>query len=188
MITAPLRHLRNRLESLIHLCLMPARPAASRLRSWLRYCRSCRPDHWLRNLGSSMEKTPRSGSRVMRIGVASEDATLTVVLSSVLGSDFTVSAAPPLARIAEPGIDSRYDALIVDFDSSTYSSRAFFGAGVSQIGVPVVIMASDESRTYALDLVERGAYGYIRKPPVVRELRTMLLSACESRFLKGELA
>ena len=31
-------------------------------------------------------------------------------------------------------------------------------------------MANDESRSEALDLVERGAHGYIRKPPVVRRI------------------
>ena len=51
----------------------------------------------------------------------------------------------------------------------------------------MILLADDENRREALDLVEHGAYGYVRKPPVVRELRAMLRSAYEGRSLKGEL-
>jgi DNA-binding NtrC family response regulator len=139
-----------------------------------------------------MEKAPQPGQshpapRMMRIGVSSDDATLTSVLSSVLNTDFVVLSAPPPIQICRPGLENRYDALIVDFDSSSSAARMLLDHGLSQIGAPVIIMASDESRTQALDLVERGAFGYVRKPPVIRELRTILRSACESRLLKGEL-
>ncbi len=134
-----------------------------------------------------MEKGTESSSRVMRIGVSSHDSTLAPVLSSVLGADFVVLAAPLPERISEPGIDNRYDALVVDLDGSSASAGTFFGSAQSRIGAPFIIMASDENRTHALDLVERGAYGYLRKPPVIRDLRAVLRSACESRFLKVEL-
>ena len=134
-----------------------------------------------------MEKATQSGSRVMRVGVSSEDATLAAVLSSVLGSDFAVLAAPPPEQITERVFDNGFDAVILDFDSSSRSGAMLLDSGVSKLSAPVIVMANDESRAQALDLVERGAHGYVRKPPVVRELKAVLRSACESRLLKGEL-
>ncbi len=48
-------------------------------------------------------------------------------------------------------------------------------------------MANDENRLQARELVERGAHGYVRKPPVVRDVKAMLRSASEQHLLKGEL-
>jgi DNA-binding NtrC family response regulator len=135
-----------------------------------------------------MEKVSQFSSRVMRVGVSSSDATLAAVLSSVLGSDFAVQTGPRPDRITEPGLDSRFDALILDFDVNSPSSDMLADTELNADRIPVIILANDESRLEALDLVERGAYGYVRKPPVVRELKAVLRSACESRILKGELA
>jgi DNA-binding NtrC family response regulator len=146
-----------------------------------RYFRSCRRDNrWL--TCERMEKDIRSGPRAIRVGVSSGDATLAAVLASVLGSDFAVLAAPTPEQLTEPGLGDRFDALILDFDSISPSTDLLF-----DIGPPVIVMANEESRAHALDLVEHGAYGYVRKPPVVRELRAILRGACESRRLKGEL-
>jgi DNA-binding NtrC family response regulator len=131
-----------------------------------------------------------SNRNILRVGFISPDPKLTSVLASVLGSEFMVLPALDPDPASEPSYANRFDVLILDFESGSASAAAWetrFENGKSLCGVPVVIMAGDESRSHALELVERGAHGYVRKPPVVRELRALLRSACESRFLQGEL-
>lgn len=48
-------------------------------------------------------------------------------------------------------------------------------------------MADDVSRSAALNLVKLGAYGYCRRPPSIRDLKTQLLRAHEHSSLKREL-
>ena len=54
-------------------------------------------------------------------------------------------------------------------------------------GLPVVVMACDEARARALEMTERGASGYVRKPLALRDLKALLRSTCETRRLKQEL-
>lgn len=137
--------------------------------------------------------------RVVRVGVLSRDAKLAPVLSSVLGSGFQVLASkgPEAKDLVEAGEDGRtasapFDVFILDFDSNSGGwnewSRLFGNGGERYTGTPVVLMANDESRMHALELIEkRGAYGYVRKPPVVREIKAILTSASERGHLKLEL-
>src|SRR5260370_28693050 len=53
--------------------------------------------------------------------------------------------------------------------------------------IAVVLMAEDGLRSTALDLVRLGAYGYCRRPPSIRELKTLFLRAHEHSSLKREL-
>ena len=53
--------------------------------------------------------------------------------------------------------------------------------------VSSVILADDELRSTAVELVRLGAFGYCRKPPSIRELKTMLRRAHENSSLKREL-
>jgi DNA-binding NtrC family response regulator len=86
--------------------------------------------------------------------------------------------------------DNLLDAVILDadFQSPCRGDKAVVAYHeIASCGVPVIILADDENRRKALDLVHQGAYGYVRKPPVIRELRAMLRAAYEGRSLKGEL-
>src|SRR5690349_11706670 len=61
--------------------------------------------------------------RVIRVGVLSEHATLAPLLSSVLGSEFTiVSASEGASPEAMQSLDN-IDAVMVDFDRDSDSSR-----------------------------------------------------------------
>jgi DNA-binding NtrC family response regulator len=51
-------------------------------------------------------------------------------------------------------------------------------------GTSVVVLVDDNMRATASDLVRKGAYGYLRRPPSVRELRVMLRRAYESSLIK----
>jgi DNA-binding NtrC family response regulator len=48
-------------------------------------------------------------------------------------------------------------------------------------------MADDSLRSTAFELVRSGAFGYTRRPPSVRDLKTMLSRACETFALKQQL-
>ena len=54
-------------------------------------------------------------------------------------------------------------------------------------GVPSVVMADDGLRTTAFELVRLGAYGNCRRPPSIRDLKTLLFRAHEHSSLKREL-
>jgi DNA-binding NtrC family response regulator len=127
---------------------------------------------------------------MIRVGVLSRDVMLAPALSSVLSPEFLVFEEPYPEHFNGERSSARFDVLILDFDSSCCPSDewlSFFDSIKSHYATPVIVMANDESRVQALDLVERGAHGYVRKPPVVRELKVLIRSACETRLLKGEL-
>jgi DNA-binding NtrC family response regulator len=127
-----------------------------------------------------------SAVRAIRVGVISQQATLVPVLASVLGAEFQVSFSALPGCSGEPDSSDRFDAFILDLESGAPVAEdwsSLFRARTSRPSAPIIIMADDESRQDALELVERGAHGYVRKPPVVRELRSTLRSACESREL-----
>ena len=48
-------------------------------------------------------------------------------------------------------------------------------------------MADDGLRSTAFELVRNGAFGYCRRPPSIRDLKTMLSRACENSSLKQQL-
>jgi DNA-binding NtrC family response regulator len=128
--------------------------------------------------------------KAIQVGVISQHEVLGAVLASVLGSEFHVLPANLPGCTEEPEPGGRFDVLILDFDGCSASAedyRSLLQPGPTRPQVPVVVMAGNENRVPALELVEEGAFGYVRKPPAVRELRAMLRSACERQFLKGEL-
>jgi DNA-binding NtrC family response regulator len=53
--------------------------------------------------------------------------------------------------------------------------------------VPAILMADDSLRSTAFELVRSGAFGYTRRPPSIRDLKTMLSRACETSALKQQL-
>ena len=100
---------------------------------------------------------------MIQVGVLSRDVMLVPVLSSVLTPEFMVFQEPDpgLSNAQHPA--NRIDVLILDLDSSSCSPEEWKGLYdniKSHFSTPVIIMANDESRSHALDLVERGAHGY----------------------------
>jgi DNA-binding NtrC family response regulator len=53
--------------------------------------------------------------------------------------------------------------------------------------VPAVVMADDGLRSTAFELVRTGAFGYCRRPPSIRDLKTMLCRAYENSTLRQQL-
>jgi DNA-binding NtrC family response regulator len=79
--------------------------------------------------------------------------------------------------------------MIVDLNSNRDSmkERIEFSRQLIATSVPLVVMADDGLRSTAFELVRNGAFGYCRRPPSIRDLKTMLSRACENSSLKKQL-
>ncbi len=126
---------------------------------------------------------------MIRIALYSEDRKLEPILSSALGKGFEVFIESDEAGIHRLLADGRCDVVIADLDSShdTLEKRIECARRVASFDVPSVVMVDDALRATALELVRLGAHGYCRKPPSVRELKTMLTRAHENAALKKKL-
>ena len=126
---------------------------------------------------------------MIKIGLYSEDRTLRSLLSSALGKEFLVqqgSDAEEMTRLVSTG---ECDAMILDLNSHRDALRERIESSQSLIAlnVPAVVMADDGLRSTAFELVRNGAFGYCRRPPSIRDLKTMLSRACENSSLKQQL-
>jgi DNA-binding NtrC family response regulator len=126
---------------------------------------------------------------MIRIALHTEDRTLQSLLSSALAKEFDiflVSSADPLKHKT-----SSESGDIALFDLDSWQDFLQDGLDLSRqiitSQIPLVVLASDSLRSHAVELVRQGAYGYCRRPPSIRDLKTMLLRAHESSTLKREL-
>jgi DNA-binding NtrC family response regulator len=126
---------------------------------------------------------------MIRLLLASADTSLAVLLAPTLGREFSVFPERRMDRIREIVASGGCDVLILDLASDTGKIERpleFFDE-IRDSGVPVVVMTDDDTRATALDLVQRGVYNYIRKPPVLQELKIVVRRAHEYQLLKREL-
>jgi DNA-binding NtrC family response regulator len=127
----------------------------------------------------------------IQIGLYSNDRKLQPVLSSSLGKEFQVRLSPDEAGIIRMLDSGDCDVAILDLeaDKNTLQNRieCFRRIIASRENPAVLIMADDSLRTSAAELVRLGAYGYLRRPPSIRDLKAMLLRAHENSSLKREL-
>ena len=81
------------------------------------------------------------------------------------------------------------DVMILDLYSNHDSLQERIGCTRRLIAshAPSVIMADDGLRSTAFELVRTGAFGYCRRPPSIRDLKTMLSRAYENSTLKQQL-
>jgi DNA-binding NtrC family response regulator len=126
---------------------------------------------------------------MMKIGLYSEDRTLQPLLSSVLGKDFKV-----LLGSDGEGMDTLIaaagcDVMILDLTPHRDSLQERIACSQRLIAsnVPAILMADDSLRSTAFELVRSGAFGYCRRPPSIRDLKTMLSRAYENSSLKQQL-
>ena len=126
---------------------------------------------------------------MIKIGFYSEDRTLHTLLSSALGKDFEI-----LLQSDEDGMNvlraaGDCDVMILDLHSNHDSLQERIGCTQRLIAtkVPAIIMADDGLRSTAFELVRTGAFGYCRRPPSIRDLKTMLSRAYENSTLRQQL-
>jgi len=124
-----------------------------------------------------------------KIGLFSEDRKLHSLLSSALGKDFEIlleSDGNGMNILAEAG---SFDVMIVDLHSQEDSleTRLEYARILIASEVPAILMADDNLRSTAFELVRCGAFGYCRRPPSIRDLKTLLTRASETFALKQQL-
>jgi len=126
---------------------------------------------------------------MIRLLLYSQDINLQILLAPTLGSEFTLLLERRMDRIREIISRGQCDVLILDLDSNSYPIQQQLGFfdEIRDFGVPVVVMTDDDGRATAMDLVQRGVYNYIRKPPALPELKIVVRRAHEYAALKREL-
>jgi DNA-binding NtrC family response regulator len=126
---------------------------------------------------------------MIKIGLYSEDRTLYPLLSSALGKEFQLLLEPEEEGMSSLVSSRACDVMIVDLDSKhdLLQERIGFARQLIASNVPAVVMADDGLRSTAFELVRSGAFGYCRRPPSIRDLKTMLSRAYENSSLKRQL-
>jgi DNA-binding NtrC family response regulator len=126
---------------------------------------------------------------MIRLLLYSQDINLQFLLAPTLGTEFSVFLERRMDRIREIISQGQCDVLIVDLDSRSCPMQQQLGFfdEIRDLGVPVVVMTDDDSRTTAMDMVQRGVNNYIRKPPALQELKIVVRRAHEFAVLKQEL-
>jgi DNA-binding NtrC family response regulator len=126
---------------------------------------------------------------MIKIGLYSEDRTLRPLLSSALGKEFLVQQGSDAEAMNNLVSARECDVLILDLNSNRDSlhERIEISRTLIATNVPAVVMADDGLRSTAFELVRNGAFGYCRRPPSIRDLKTMLSRACENSSLKQQL-
>jgi len=126
---------------------------------------------------------------MIRIGLYSEDRALRPLLSSALGKEFQVLQGSDAEEVSTLVSDRECDVIILDLNSNrdSFQERIEFSRQLIASNVPSVVMADDGLRSTAFELVRNGAFGYCRRPPSIRDLKTMLSRACENSALKEQL-
>ena len=126
---------------------------------------------------------------MITIGLYSEDRTLHPLLSSALGTEFRLlleSTGEDMDALVAAG---HCDVLILDLYSLRDSLRERIVTAQRLIAsnVPSIVMADDSLRSTAFEMVRAGAFAYCRRPPSIRDLKTLLSRACETTSLKRQL-
>jgi DNA-binding NtrC family response regulator len=131
----------------------------------------------------------KAATHMIRIGLYSDDRKLQPILSSALGGGFQVLVESDEAGIQQMLAGGECDVVILDLDSNhdSLEERIECARRIAASEASSVVMVDDALRSTAVDLVRLGAHGYCRKPPSVRDLKTVLRSAHENVSLKRQL-
>ena len=124
-----------------------------------------------------------------RVALWSRDVKLQPLLGPALGHEYQVTTKCNPEDISILGLDPGLDVVLLDIDSEfgNPEQQIELFAEISKWEIAVVVLTDDIARPIALDLVQRGAHGYCRKPPALLELRTAIQRACEHTAMKREL-
>jgi len=126
---------------------------------------------------------------MIKVGLYSEDRTLHPLLSSALGKEFQIALRPDQQGMNDLVSAGECDVMVLDLNSNLESLQERVGFSRQLIGsnVPAIVMADDGLRSTAFEMVRTGAFGYCRRPPSIRDLKTMLSRAYETSLMKRQL-
>src|SRR5579864_2928849 len=120
------------------------------------------PDRW------------KSVPGLIRLLLYSQDKKLPLLLGPTLGSEFEVTLESDPEKIKELVRNQRCHVVVLDLDSGSDGQQHSFVEDMRSARVPVVVMADDDYREAAMDLVQLGVYDYFRKPPSLAELKIVV--------------
>ncbi|MCU1337820.1 MAG: sigma-54-dependent Fis family transcriptional regulator [Bryobacterales bacterium] len=123
---------------------------------------------------------------MIRLLLYSQDKKLPLLLGPTLGSEFEVTLESNPEKIKELVRNQRCHVVVLDLDSDSADQQRFVD-DMHSAGVPVVVMADDDHREAAMDLVQRGVYDYFRKPPCLAELKIVVRRAYEHSRMRQDL-
>jgi DNA-binding NtrC family response regulator len=126
---------------------------------------------------------------MIKVGLYSEDRTLCSLLSSALGKNFQIQQGSDAVRVNGLASARECDVMILDLNSNrdALQERIDVARQLIESNIPAIVMADDGLRSTAFEMVRNGAFGYCRRPPSIRDLKTMLSRACENSTLKKQL-
>jgi DNA-binding NtrC family response regulator len=124
---------------------------------------------------------------MIRLLLYSQDKKLPLLLGPTLGAEFEVSLESNLERVKEQVRNERCDVVILDLDSASTGQQCRFVEDMRFARMPVVVMADDDHREAAMDLVQSGVYDYFRKPPSLAELKIVVRRAYEHSRMGRDL-
>jgi DNA-binding NtrC family response regulator len=126
---------------------------------------------------------------MIKVGLYSEDRTLHPLLSSALGKEFQIALKSDQQEMIDMVSSGECDVMVLDLNSKHESLQERISFSREQIAtnIPSIVMADDSLRSTAFELVRTGAFGYCRRPPSIRDLKTMLSRAYENSLLKRQL-
>jgi DNA-binding NtrC family response regulator len=116
---------------------------------------------------------------MIRIALYSEDRTLQPLFSSALGKEFLVHQETEREAMRNLIMSGECDVAILELNSSRDSlqRRLEFARALITLQAPLILMADDSLRATAFDLIRAGAFGYCRRPPSIRNLKSLLMRA-----------
>jgi len=124
---------------------------------------------------------------MIRLLLFSQDQKLPLLLGPTMGNEFAVALEPDADQIKSLAASQSCDVVILDLDSGSAADHRAFVASMQEARMPVVVMAGDDQRECAMDLVQRGAYDYFRKPPALAELKIVVRRAYEQSRMRRDL-
>lgn len=123
-----------------------------------------------------------------RVLLNSEDAKLQPLLAAALGREFHVSLEADANSCKQLIARGVVDVLLFDLERADgdveRALKIYDQIGVDSIAA--VAIADDSARAAAIELMTRGLLGYCRKPPAIREVKSLLRRAWEHTSLKRE--
>jgi DNA-binding NtrC family response regulator len=126
---------------------------------------------------------------MIRLVLFSGDSKLQRLLAPALGPDYSVLVESDASKLRQLVDDQQVDVLGLDLDAnySPVQEQLDFFETMRDSQVPIVVMTDDSRRATVLDLLQRGAYDYLHKPPSLPELKIVIRRAHEHAMLKREL-
>ena len=113
---------------------------------------------------------------MLRLTLHSQDHKLAPLLTATLGENFSIKLVTGSEDLKARLATQSADVLLLDLDSnySQLDSGLKLLDELRNSPVPVVAMTDDYNRAMAMELVRRGVYDCVQKPPSLLELRVIL--------------